>query len=152
MIDIFRQVDLFRGLTPEQLARLEAIATVEDFQQGAVVCQQGDPADKLYIVREGQVEVTVQHRSGEHDSLLFLGSGQVIGEMTLVDAGRRSASVLAADSPTRVLSIPNAELSALCEEDTAIGYVIMRNIAQDLSFKLRHRDYDPGDNLGNEGE
>ena len=31
----------------------------------------------------------------------------------------------------------------LCNEDKAIGYIVMRNMAVDLSFKLRHRNLDP---------
>jgi CRP-like cAMP-binding protein len=68
-----------------------------------------------------------------------LGKGQIIGEMTLVDEGRRSATVIAAEEPTTVYSIPNSAFTTLCQSNTDIGYVIMRNIAQDMSFKLRHR-------------
>ena len=35
--------------------------------------------------------------------------------------------------------IKEADFTALCERDTHIGYVVMRNMAADLSFKLRHR-------------
>ena len=49
------------------------------------------------------------------------------------------------EDQTIVYNIPNNKFTALCVADTAIGYIMMRNIAQDLSFKLRHRDYDPTD-------
>ena len=78
--------------------------------------------------------------------MVYLGAGQVVGEMTLVDSGRRSASVISAEEGTIVYSIPNDVFSRLCETDTGIGYMIMRNIAQDMSFKLRHHDYEAADN------
>ena len=57
----------------------------------------------------------------------------------------RSASVIGVDDETVVYGIPNDRFTALCVSDPEIGYIMMRNIAQDLSFKLRHRDFDPSD-------
>ena len=138
----FKQVDLFRGLEDTHLAEIQLLATQIIFKSGDTIFEQGDSADRLYIVAEGQVEVRYRTSGGEDVSVLFLGKGQVIGEMTLVDEGKRSATIIAITEDTIVYSIPNKTLEALCAENTAIGYVIMRNIAQDLSFKLRHRDFD----------
>jgi CRP-like cAMP-binding protein len=66
--------------------------------------------------------------------------------MALVDDGTRSASILAAGNGATVYGIPNRDFTDLCQNNTAIGYVMMRNIAQDLSFKLRHRDAGPSSN------
>jgi len=140
---ILQQVDLFRGLDEEQLKQIETIAVLEKFQSGQTVCQQGSVADRLYIVAKGQVEIGVQHPDGR-EPMLYLGVGQLVGEMTLVDEGLRSATVIAAESETHVVSIPNNAFTKLCQENTGIGYLIMRNIAQDLSFKLRHRNLETG--------
>lgn len=138
----FKQVDLFRGLDDTHLEEVQALATQQIFKSGNYIFEQGEIADKLYIIAEGQVEVRYRASNGDDVSVLFLGNGQVVGEMTLVDEGRRSATVIASTEDAVVYSIPNKTLGALCAENTAIGYVIMRNIAQDLSFKLRHRDFD----------
>ena len=140
MVAILQQVDLFRGLDDAQLAQIGSISSQLIFHEGDAVCRQGESADSLYIVSSGQVSVIVHQSDGSRDLMVYLGRGQIIGEMTLVDAGKRSASVMAAENNTEVVSIPNAEFTQLCAENTAIGYLIMRNIAQDLSFKLRHHD------------
>jgi CRP/FNR family transcriptional regulator, cyclic AMP receptor protein len=145
ILNILKQVELFRGLNSEQLEQVSRIAQAEIFQLGDFICKQGDRADKLYIISRGQVEISVQNNNGQSEAMLYLGAGQVVGEITLVDAGRRSASVIAAEDSTEVFSIPNAEFMQLCETDTQIGFFIMRNIAQDLSFKLRHHDYEAAD-------
>lgn len=145
IVNILQQVELFRGLNPEQLTEVGNIAQEEFFPLGAVICRQGDRADKLYIISTGQVEISVSAQNGHGEPVVYLGAGQVVGEMTLVDAGRRSASVIAAEDNTVVYSIPNGAFTQLCEMDTKIGYVIMRNIAQDMSFKLRHHDYEAAD-------
>jgi CRP/FNR family transcriptional regulator, cyclic AMP receptor protein len=146
VVNVLQQAELFRGLSSEQLEQVGRIAQKEQFSLSAVICRQGDRADKLYIISNGQVEISVSHQNGTGEPVVYLGAGQVVGEMTLVDAGRRSASVIAAEEGTIVYSIPNDAFSRLCETDTGIGYTIMRNIAQDMSFKLRHHDYEAADN------
>jgi len=64
--------------------------------------------------------------------------------MALIDRGKRSATVRCSQNNTVLHSIQGDAFTALCEENTAIGYVIMRNMAVDLSFKLRHRNLDLG--------
>lgn len=142
-LETLQQVDFFRGLTDTQLTALNRITAQETYSEGSVICQQGEIADTFYIIGQGQAEIRIQDSDGMQQALVYLGAGQVIGEMTLVDEGLRSATVIAADLQTVVYSIPHAAFHALCEEQTAIGYRVMRNIAQDLSFKLRHRDTSP---------
>lgn len=143
LITLMRQVELFRGLSADQLNSLSAICNEETYHMGDTVFEQGASGDKMYIIASGQIEVRVQTSAGDTYPALYLGRGQVFGEMALIDSGRRSATVIAVENPTTVYSIPSDDFTALCRENTDIGYVMMRNIAQDLSFKLRHRDYDP---------
>ena len=142
MVTVLKQVDLFRGLNDAQLERIREIIHQETFQIGEQIYQQGDAADTMYIISKGQVEVIVHGNNGHQESVVYLGSGQVIGEMTLVDAGKRSATVIAAEDETQVYSVPHHNFTELCDVNTDIGYMIMRNIAQDMSFKLRHIDFE----------
>jgi CRP-like cAMP-binding protein len=140
LMETLQQVELFQGLTPDQLERLSALCQPHEWKRMTVIFDQGTPADTLYVVAAGQVEIIVQSSHGESMTAVYLGAGQIIGEMGLVDAGTRSASAITAEDNTVVYSIRAEDLERLCEEDTALGYRLMRNIAQDLSFKLRHYD------------
>ncbi|MGB1286511.1 MAG: cyclic nucleotide-binding domain-containing protein [Aggregatilineales bacterium] len=140
IIALLQQIDLFRGLDDTQLGQIAAISHREECSTGMLICEQGYPADKLAIITAGQVEVSVMGSDGNRHSALYLGEGQVIGEMGLIDTGRRSASVIAAEDNTVIYSIYAEDFTRLCETHTDLGYLIMRNIAQDLSFKLRHHD------------
>jgi CRP-like cAMP-binding protein len=64
--------------------------------------------------------------------------------MSLVDQGPRSASVRAIQEPTVVQVIRHDDFLDLCQRNTHIGYVVMFNMAADLSFKLRHRNLSEG--------
>jgi CRP/FNR family cyclic AMP-dependent transcriptional regulator len=70
--------------------------------------------------------------------LINLGTGQVFGEMTLVDRGARSATVKAVKDGTVLYVIPHAAFLELCQEDNHIGFIVMRNLAADMSLKLRY--------------
>jgi CRP-like cAMP-binding protein len=139
-MQVMKRVELFRGLNDVQLQRLAAISQKEEYRHNATICEQGDPGDKMYVVVQGQVEIVVRDNQGKTYSAVYLGEGQVVGEMSLIDQGNRSATVLAAEDGTVVYAISGDDFTTLCREDTGIGYVMMRNLALDLSFKLRHRD------------
>lgn len=142
LVDIMRHVELFRGLNQDQLQLIRDISTKDMFEIGDVIFKQGDEGDKMYIIAKGQVEVKIHKSDGTTQIPVFLGTGQVFGEMALIDKARRSATLAAAEKETIVYSIPTDNFTNLCESNTDIGYIMMRNIAQDLSFKLRHRDTD----------
>jgi CRP/FNR family cyclic AMP-dependent transcriptional regulator len=63
---------------------------VVSFAAGAVICQEGEPGDTMYVVQQGEVDILVNGRVME-----TAGPGGVIGEMALVDASRRSAAAVA---------------------------------------------------------
>ncbi len=138
LIKLLKTVELFEGLSDEQLRRLAEISREERYERGDEIFAQGDEGDKVYIIRRGQVEVVIDRRSGAPRSQIYLGQGQIFGEMALVDMGPRSATVRCIRDGTVLDVIKRGDFIRLCEEDTAIGYIVMRNMAADLSFKLRH--------------
>lgn len=145
--ELLRRSELFAGLTPAQVRRIAALSREAVYHAGDVVIREGDPSDEVYIVCRGMVEVELS-QAAVHDvpgpprlsSIVRLGQGQVFGEMALVDRGARSATVRCVEDQTVLYVIPRQEFWKLCDSDHDIGYAVMRNIASDLSFKLRHRN------------
>jgi CRP-like cAMP-binding protein len=145
LVDLLKTVSLFNGLTERQLRRLIEISQEEIYYDGDVIFEQDMEGDKVYFVSAGQVEVRLRRRPDEPErSQVFLGRGQILGEMALLDKGKRSATVRCSQDETVLLAISNDDFTDLCNTDTAIGYIIMRNMAMELSFKLRHRNLDLG--------
>ena len=145
--ELLEHSELFLGLEPEQVARVAALGREATYNAGDVIISEGAPSHELYIIGSGMVEVEVS-KGAVHDvpgapqlsSLVRLGQGQVFGEMALVDSGARSATVRCARDGTVLFVIPHQDFWALCDGDHHIGFIVMRNIATDLSFKLRHRN------------
>ena len=102
--------------------------------------------DEMYIVIRGAIDVQVDPKTLGLDTdtgpttIATLRQGQVFGELALVDQGLRSASARVATNITQLLVIKRDDLIFLCEEDYKLGYLIMRNIAAEMAFKIRGTD------------
>ncbi len=137
---LLRSVEMFAGLTDEQLENLAKIFVERTYKENEILFSQGDDAENLYLVQDGFVEVVVESDDNpEGRTILNLGPGQSVGEMALIDRGKRSATVRVATDGTVIASVSRGAFEGLCEKKTDIGYRVMRNIAADLSFRLRHR-------------
>lgn len=141
---LIRGVELFDGLTEAELDEIAAICQSRRFTKGDILAVEGKIGDDLFIVTEGAVEVVVDDQQALPRVVINLGIGQLIGEMSLVDQGPRSATVRAIHDPTIVQVIRHDDFHELCKRNTRIGYVVMYNMAADLSFKLRHRHLSDG--------
>ena len=141
---LIRGVELFDGLTKAELDEIAAICQQRHFKKGDLLAIEGKIGDDLFIITDGVVEVIVSDRQAPPRVVINLGIGQLIGEMSLVDRGPRSATVRAIHDPTIVQVIRHDDFHKLCKRNTRIGYVVMFNMAADLSFKLRHRHLSDG--------
>lgn len=79
--------------------RMESI-TERSFQRGDLIFRQGDPADRVYVVKSGEVEVIREDPEKGDTVIARLGEGQYFGEMALLNDEPRNASVRAATDIT----------------------------------------------------
>jgi CRP-like cAMP-binding protein len=142
---LLKQLDIFNALSEQELSKVAQLCDEATYRSGDVILNVNEPADSLYLIRRGNVEVVTRPDVAEADVLpgdavrITLGQGQIFGEMGLVDRGARSATVWAV-SDTDVYMVDYERFLALCDQSPTLGYQVMRNIAADLSFKLRHRN------------
>lgn len=140
MNQILTKVPLFAGLNEAELGKLAAITHKRQIAPGELFIQQNTLGDEFYIINQGTVEVFIAGLSDER-TIILLGQGQVVGELALIDQGYRSASVRASQREgCTLLVLTVADFLALCEQNNHIGFLVMRNLAMDVSFKLRHRN------------
>lgn len=136
---LLKRVQLFANLDQAELEQLAAICQETSVNPGDLIIEQNTTGTEMYIVAEGSVDVFIKGLNNER-SLVVLGKGQVIGEMALIDQGYRSASVRATGKGAKLYLIESDAFYQLCEENNHIGFVVMRNLAIDIAFKLRHRN------------
>lgn len=141
LLTVLSSVEIFDGVSPYELEAVSRICQERSYQTGDVITAQGESSDELYIICEGLVEVV---RSGTPSdpsprTIVNLGQGQIFGEMALIDQGPRSATIRAVSERTIVQVIQRDDFEQLFAQNHHLGFVVMRNIAADLSFKLRHQ-------------
>jgi CRP/FNR family transcriptional regulator, cyclic AMP receptor protein len=137
--NLLKRVQLFANLEPDELEQLAAICQEKTVGASELILSQNTTGKEMYIVAQGSAEVYIQGLSDAR-SLVVLGKGQVIGEMALIDQGYRSASVRATREGASMYVIESEAFYKLCEENNHIGFIVMRNLAIDIAFKLRHRN------------
>ncbi|NIS82087.1 MAG: cyclic nucleotide-binding domain-containing protein [Anaerolineales bacterium] len=140
-LTVLRSVELFDGVSEDELQAVADICHERIYKVGDLITQQGLPGDELFVIHEGFVEVLRSDDPTDPSpkTVVNLGRGQIVGEMALVDQGPRSATVRAISDNTIVQVIHRSDFDRICEENLHLGYTVMRNIAADLSFKVRHR-------------
>ena len=139
MNSLLRKVHLFNGLSADEIELLANICTKLEISSGELVIEQNTTGGEVYIIGDGAIDVFVAGLGNERP-IVILGDGQVFGEMALIDQGYRSASGRAGKSGCVLYKIQKEDFHKLCDDHTHIGYVVMRNMAIDLAFKLRHRN------------
>ena len=147
-IHILRDVDIFADLTPVHLKEIADISTIRPFEASEIVFKENTTSHELYVILQGMVEIlidpsilgTVNSEDTGLKTIATLRIGESFGEVALVDQGVRSASAICVQDNTRLLVVPEKEFNQLCQKDFELGYIVMRNIAGDLSFKLRQTD------------
>jgi CRP-like cAMP-binding protein len=88
----------FGGLPDSSLDLLVSMLVERHFEAGATVIAEGEPGRSMYIVHSGELVVSKLGNSGCMIDMNRLGPGDFFGEMTLIEAQNRSAT-LVAESP-----------------------------------------------------
>lgn len=133
------QVDLFAGLEPEQLAAIAGSARLRVFARGAIIVSEGDEGLGLFVVQRGALKAFVVDDSGRELTLSLLGPGEYFGELALLDAAPRSASVMALER-CELLQISRAAFLAVVEQSPALMLTLLRNLVRrvrDLTDSVR---------------
>ncbi|MDP6356445.1 MAG: cyclic nucleotide-binding domain-containing protein [Planctomycetota bacterium] len=110
-----KSVDFFNKIPSEDLALIAQIAEEEEFFEDDYIITQGETGSDMYIIVEGEVRVLI----GEGTEVARLGEKQCVGEMSLLDAEPRSASVVAAND-VKVLKIGQESFYDILYERTEI--------------------------------
>jgi ATP/ADP translocase/HEAT repeat protein len=117
---------LFSTVAAEDLSSLARLAEERSFAAGERIVAQGEVGDELYLIMSGSVLVT---RDG-HD-VTTLGPGEAFGEMSVLDAGPRTATCTAA-TDTEVLAVTSEEFYEILYEQAEIAEGVIRMLVKRL--------------------
>lgn len=136
-----RDTPLFGGLDDEHLDRLVDMGEIVDLAPDEVLIHEGDVADALYVVLDGELEVTKQSGTS-HIPLAQVGPGALQGEMAALEGGRRLASVRAI-TDAEVLRIPIEAMRELLGAGPDVALAVIRTAVgrlRAMEAMLRERE------------
>ena len=100
------------------------------YADGEVVFEEGQAADRMYIVRSGEVEL---RRNGE--SIEVLGPGAIVGEMALIDPAPRSATVVA-KGETQLVAVDEETFRQLVQKVPGFALEVLRLVVRRLRKEI----------------
>ena len=136
-----RETALFAGLDDEQLQRLVELGEIVDLAPNDVLIREGEQADALYVVLDGELEVTKQSGSSQIP-LALVGPGSLQGEIAALEGGRRLASVRATGT-AEVLRIPVGAIRELLAAGPDVALALIRTAVarlREIESTLRERE------------
>jgi CRP/FNR family cyclic AMP-dependent transcriptional regulator len=133
-IATLRKIPLFAELDDDELAQVAGVFKERRFPAGEIVIQQGSGAAAFFVIDAGEVTVLVdgvQQRT--------LGAGDYFGEMALIDAGTRTATVKAV-SELVCSGVTFWDFRPLVEEHGAIGWKLLQSLIEIYRSERAERD------------
>lgn len=122
--DMLAQVPLFANLSPRHLKRLAELTEEQRYMETATVVREGDIGDTFYVILEGEARVV--GRSGKVLNRLY--PGDFFGEISLLDGGPRTASVVAVTRLT-MLALPRNEFLRTVRQEPVVGVKLLQHAA-----------------------
>jgi CRP-like cAMP-binding protein len=129
--DELASIDLFAALDRRSLDELAAATTARRLAAGQILFAQGDPSDHLVVVRSGRLRVLVSSDRGDELVFTVLGSGDVLGELSMIDGLPRSATVSALD-PSVVLLLPEAAVRRVLLQSPEALLAVARQLGEQV--------------------
>jgi len=116
------------SLTPSLQETLARLAVEHRFDPGQVIYLEGDPASHLFILQAGWVKATRISREGREQAMLFLGPGEVFGDVALFNDIPYPGTVTALE-PVRVWMIERTALLALLRQQPDLALAVIRRLS-----------------------
>ena len=128
-----KKINWFDGLPDSMLAVLAQKARERKLSKNEVLFHKGDQGDSLFVILSGWVKIVTQDVDDNEVILNKVGTGEIIGEMALLDHEPRSASVVALEK-TSALELSREDFMEIMKGQPDLALSLIRN----LSARLRH--------------
>jgi CRP/FNR family transcriptional regulator, cyclic AMP receptor protein len=132
-------IPLFEGVPEADLRALAERTVTRNYPKQAMIINEGDESDSLYLILGGRVKVYLADEHGKELILAIKGPGQYFGEMVL-DGEPRSASVMTLE-PSQFACLPRADFRAFLLSHAEVALQLIQNLirlARGLNRSVRN--------------
>jgi CRP-like cAMP-binding protein len=124
--EMLAQVPLFAGLSRRHLKQIAEHADEIGFRQGEVIVEEDQPGGSFYVILEGEVKVVRNART-----ISRMGPGEFFGEISLLDGGPRTASVIA-ETPVSAVRVFKRSFDKVVTQEPRVASQILAVVARRL--------------------
>lgn len=131
-------IPLFQGLDEREFASLASVLSEKTLEPGQVLFNVGDKAWACYIVVSGTIDVELpsEQPGGDVHHLATLGVGELLGEVCLIDGGRRSARCVAGPAGARLAQLSRPEFDQIFNAGNRLAYRLMDLVSVQLVHRI----------------
>ena len=133
--NLLSAIPLFKGLSETQFAWIAQHAHRRLFATGKDIITAEQPGEAVYVILRGTVKIHVEQADGQDVILSILGTGDTLGEMSLIDNVGRSASVVTLED-TLVLWMDKPAFNQMLQDFPPVAL----NLIRILSSRVRLSD------------
>ena len=117
-----------QGLSEDHIKAIASLAMPVHYSAGETIFKEGDLADRFYLINEGTISLQTGGTGEDRVEVQQLRSGDVLGWSWLFEPYAWQYHAVAT-APTSAIFFYGTWLRDLCEQDTALGYEVMKRIA-----------------------
>jgi SulP family sulfate permease len=130
------RIDLLSTLTSAEIETVKSHTRHETYSRGKVIFREGEPGKELFIVTKGRASAYLSQSTGGDIRLVTFAPGTVFGELAILDAGPRSASVVA-DDDVICYVLSEKQFAALAKNAPGVAIKLLAGLGRELSGRLR---------------
>ena len=130
-VDRLSQIPMFSKMETSKLKLLAFTSKLVEYADGDILFQASDPADSVYLVMDGNVEILIDSDDGD-DLSIVRGENSLIGEMAVISNQGRSAAVRA-KGRVIVLRIEDDVFLKLLTGNPEVALDVMRQLSDKLT-------------------
>ena len=136
VIDLLRNVAIFKDLDDGDLARISETCREQSFVSGEHIFGEGEHGNRLYLIIEGEVRISRTIPGSGEEALAVLKAGSMFGEMAVFDRHERSTDAIS-NGGTRCLTIARSDFELLLDFNRDLAYKVLWAVVRMLSGRLR---------------
>ena len=134
-LDFLSSVSIFSDLSDSELGNIQTLCQTRKYPKNSMIILEEEMGDVVFIVMSGTVKITRVNDEGKEVILAMLGSGEVFGEMAILDGESRSANALAQEN-CEVVTINREEFLNLIKTNNKVAL----NLMTEFAVRLRKSD------------
>jgi len=133
--EALRRYHYFANVSEDSLKALAMIAEEKEVPEGTEMFREGDAADTLHVITQGEVEIRYLLGSGEERTVDTLVGGELLCWSAMIEPYKATAIGTTAKD-THLICLDAEKVRAACDKDPLLGYQLTRQIAKLLAQRL----------------